>query len=119
MSRKKETSKKVLSERKEKHKKYVKEWVLKNPEKVYAGNRDWVLRKKFGITLSAYLSMKEGQDGKCIICKIKSKRNLCVDHDHKTGEIRGLLCLGCNTGLGNFKDNVNILSAAIKYLNKD
>ena len=78
------------------------------------------LKRMFGITLEKYQSMAEKQDGKCAICNKEEdcKRNkvLCVDHDHDTGEIRGLLCNTCNRGLGLFKDSVDSLQAAIKYL---
>lgn len=62
------------------------------------------------------------QDGKCAICgkgpggMSNTKKRLVVDHNHKTGKIRGLLCGSCNIGLGHFKDNVEILKSAIKYL---
>lgn len=59
------------------------------------------------------------QKGKCAICKehqSKIKKKLCVDHDHSTGKIRGLLCGKCNTGLGFFKDRIENLSGAILYL---
>lgn len=59
------------------------------------------------------------QKGKCAICKAhqsKIKKKLCVDHDHTTGKVRGLLCGKCNTGLGFFKDRIENLSGAILYL---
>lgn len=56
---------------------------------------------------------------KCQICNKKLKNSQkCVDHNHATGEIRGILCVQCNAGLGNFYDNENNLLNAIKYLNK-
>jgi len=56
--------------------------------------------------------------GSCFICGLdKDRRNLCIDHCHTTGKIRGLLCDSCNVGLGRFKDNTNLLEKAIKYLN--
>ena len=56
--------------------------------------------------------------GKCFICGLdKDRRNLCVDHCHTTGKVRGLLCDNCNVGLGRFKDNITLLEKAIKYLN--
>jgi len=55
----------------------------------------------------------------CEICGNKSTRTyLAVDHDHKTGKIRGMLCDHCNTALGKFKDDINIMKQAIKYLER-
>lgn len=82
---------------------------------------------EFGITLAQYEEMLQAQDGKCAICNQPERRfhpktgklwELCVDHDHESGEIRGLLCCDCNTALGLFKDNPDSLYAAIKYLEK-
>ena len=68
--------------------------------------------------------MESQQGGVCAICKKpeKSKWNteqpmlLAVDHDHETGRVRGLLCNNCNTGLGKFMDDPDLLSSAIEYL---
>jgi hypothetical protein len=58
--------------------------------------------------------------GVCDICGIdnpgKSRKNFSIDHDHKTGIVRGLLCHSCNVGLGHFSDNIELLEKAIKYL---
>ena len=54
--------------------------------------------------------------GKCNICS-KPEDTLCVDHCHKTGKIRGLLCFDCNTGLGKLGDDVQSIQRAIDYLN--
>lgn len=60
------------------------------------------------------------QDGKCAICSIDvAESEACIDHDHKTGEIRGLLCTRCNTGLGFFGDDFSVLMNAARYLNKE
>lgn len=59
--------------------------------------------------------MVADQDGKCAICNTVPKV-LCVDHDHATGEIRGLLCHRCNKGLGHFYDDLRMLETAIEYL---
>ena len=57
--------------------------------------------------------------GKCDICgRMKGKRNHALDHDHKTGKFRGVLCAACNMGLGMFKDDTRILALAIDYLEK-
>ena len=47
-----------------------------------------------------------------------TKQGLCVDHDHKTGQVRGLLCKGCNVALGETKDNVETLKGLIEYVNR-
>lgn len=78
--------------------------------------------KKFNFTYEDYLNLLEEQGGKCAICpKTENQeyhKNFNIDHDHKTGKVRGLLCNGCNTGLGLFKDNTVNLQSAINYLNK-
>lgn len=77
--------------------------------------------KKFGLTQSSYDALLKGQDYKCAICGsaetgTKRTNNFNVDHDHNTGEVRGLLCHGCNTGLGAFKDDPALMVRAIEYL---
>lgn len=54
---------------------------------------------------------------RCEICNLKIK-SLCLDHCHKTGQLRGFLCNNCNTGLGSFKDSPELMIKAIKYLKK-
>jgi hypothetical protein len=81
--------------------------------------------KKYGITLDQYNQILQKQKCLCVIClqpetlvdsKSKKVRRLCVDHNHLTGKVRGLLCDKCNRGLGNFQDNTAILSMATNYL---
>jgi len=82
--------------------------------------------KTYGLTLEQYEAMVEYQDHKCKICGIPETENsldkngnpkrLSIDHDHETGQIRGLLCNPCNTALGSFRDNVESLQRAILYL---
>lgn len=81
--------------------------------------------KPFGITALEYEMMHKKQNGKCAICgkpesandKHKTElRQLAVDHCHKKGKVRGLLCTNCNLGIGQFKDSISILKKAIKYL---
>lgn len=85
--------------------------------------RDSVYRRKFGIGIADYEAMLKAQDGRCAICKTDQPTGhgakngrFSVDHDHLTGEVRGLLCAGCNTALGGFKDDVNIMKNAIHYI---
>jgi hypothetical protein len=93
----------------------------KNPNKM----RSLDLKKCYGITLDQYNILLEVQRGVCAICKkaetvVCNKkgdvRNLAVDHNHVTGEVRGLLCTACNQGLGNFKDSIASLTQAAHYL---
>jgi len=85
-------------------------------------NRNELLKARFGIDLSEYNQMFIAQNGCCAICEkpqSAEKRNFSVDHDHKTGIIRGLLCENCNRALGQFKDSTIILDKAKEYLTKD
>lgn len=78
----------------------------------------WVLMNRYGLTVEQYEEMHARQGGVCAICgeECSSGRSLAVDHDHKTGLVRGLLCTRCNWGLGHFLDDVVRLKAAIAYL---
>ena len=81
--------------------------------------RDYKFRTTYGIGLEDYERLSEQQNGVCKICEkpCKSGRKLSIDHSHTTNKVRGLLCLNCNRGIGNFNDDVQLLSKAIRYLN--
>jgi hypothetical protein len=85
-------------------------------------SRDSYLKRKYRVSLATYNKMLKEQDYSCWICIAHVddhyKENLHVDHDHSTGEVRGLLCESCNLLLGKARDSVAILENAIKYLNK-
>ncbi len=77
------------------------------------------LKARYDLTLQEYDAMLEGQNRACAICGKHSEsmtRRMCIDHDHVTGKVRGLLCTQCNAGLGLFKDNVEHLVSALHYL---
>lgn len=91
----------------EKYKKYGRSKILRNNE----------YQKKYNITTEKYEEMLKNQNFCCAICNKKpNKKLLCVDHNHSTNNVRGLLCDKCNRGIGLLQDNVNVLANAIKYL---
>lgn len=69
-------------------------------------------------SINDFEKLLDDQKGVCAICGKKHKKRLSVDHDHKTGKVRGLLCAKCNLALGYFYDNINNLKSAIRYLQK-
>lgn len=75
-------------------------------------------RNKYGLDDIEYFAMLEAQGGSCAICKGISHRLLDVDHDHHTNQVRELLCNSCNGGLGLFKDSIQNLTEAVRYLEK-
>jgi hypothetical protein len=83
-------------------------------------NRDIRLQVRYGIGEEAYKALEQAQNYGCKICGVDAADQpggvLDVDHDHKTGRIRGLLCHNCNVLLGHAKENPVILLKAIQYL---
>lgn len=78
------------------------------------------IENSFNISYSLYEELQEKQSNLCAICgnpEISTRNSyLCIDHNHSTGEVRGLLCNKCNRGLGLFEDNQELLIKAITYL---
>ena len=110
---------------------YLREWRKKNPDKCsnYYDKRDkdeirekaWL--RRYGITKDWYYTTLGKQENKCAICETtevqrKGHTHFHVDHNHDTGEVRGLLCDLCNRGLGYFKDDDKLLNKAVNYLRK-
>jgi hypothetical protein len=100
----------------ERLKAYHAEWKKDNRRKM----RNSHLLRMFGITVEDFERMANAQGGVCAICRrpqrAKNKRNLCVDHDHTSGRVRGLLCSQCNKAIGLFGESPEVLSRAIDYL---
>ena len=95
------------------------EWNRRGPKGASEYTTAYLRKIKYGVTSEQYKQMFDAQAGKCAICgKHQSilKRGLAVDHDHITGDVRGLLCPSCNLGLGMFKDTQDLLMSAVKYL---
>ena len=82
-------------------------------------NRQKKLRQRYGITPVEYDALYAKQDGCCAICNTHQSQlpaTLAVDHCHETGEVRGLLCFECNTGIGKLKDNYELILKAAQYI---
>lgn len=96
----------------------AREWRKKHPDRALASD----LRDGYGMTLEEYSRLLSSQGGRCAICgddgrgKAKKAKRLHVDHDHKTGVIRGLLCSPCNFAIGLLRDNPELLRRAASYL---
>jgi len=75
-------------------------------------------RRKFGLTIAERDALIQAQDGTCPLCGRVFTRfdRACVDHDHATGRMRGIICSSCNKALGLFKDSIPALTRAIAYL---
>jgi len=97
-----------------------KEVVSKYIEQHREARRRNTLKYMYGLTTENYEQLYLKLNGKCAICgkpeQRKSSSHLCVDHCHKTGKIRGLLCHKCNSGIGKLNDDVELLKKAISYL---
>ena len=80
--------------------------------------------RNYGITKQQYEELMHSQGGVCAVCKCKpddprcTHGHLVVDHCHKTGYVRGLLCSLCNATMGNSMDNVDLLQSLISYIQK-
>lgn len=94
------------------------EWIKNNYTRWKKGQRRRHYKKKYGITIEQYHEMFKQQKGKCAICqKYRSRtRKLSVDHHHKTGKVRGLLCTRCNFAIGYANEDVKIIDNMKLYL---
>lgn len=105
-------------ERKAKQKASSQKWCVANRERTKAG----YYRREYGLSPIEYNEMYSVQDGKCLSCgtpiqsRVPSKDRACVDHDHATGKVRGLLCLRCNAALGFLDDSPEKVAALLAYI---
>jgi hypothetical protein len=88
----------------------LRSWRAANPEKARAQLR----RQRYGLDDRAFDALLSAQEGRCAICRTTAAA--CVDHCHTSGSVRGILCHGCNTGLGQFRDDRALIMAAAAYL---
>lgn len=111
-----ETMKRWRKNNPEASKRAVAKWREKNP--TYQRNRE--LERRYGINLEQYTLMFDAQDGKCAICLgvAPSSKHWHVDHCHKTGAVRGILCSHCNLMIGHARDSHETLSRAVEYIKR-
>lgn len=108
---------------------YKREWARKHvgyfKERYHARKNDPEFKKikwaaklftLYRIREPEYQALLDAQDNQCAICHTEFVETPCVDHDHQTDRVRGLLCWNCNVGIGNLKDDFKILQSAIDYL---
>lgn len=114
------------------HSEYNKNWEKNNKDKAAAKTKRYrhkypektravALKRYFDMTLEELRQIEKEQNTSCMICKIHQDdlgETLCVDHNHKTKNVRGILCRRCNLALGHYNDDINLLESAIKYLKK-
>lgn len=113
------------STRLEQRRSELRRWRRDNPAKSKLVEKRSKLNK-YKLSIGDFDRMLHEQNGKCAIClqpeKVTNKRgtlyDLTVDHDHTTGVVRGLLCIDCNTSIGKFKDQIDLLESAIRYLRR-
>lgn len=109
----KEKTKKRYAENKEEILAKTKAYYKENPHK----KKEQTLRYKYGISLEDWQAMFDKQNGCCAICS-KRTDDLVVDHNHESGQVRGLLCRKCNSALGFVFENEKTLENMKEYLRK-
>lgn len=111
-------SRKWQSENRERWLQQKKIWARNNPEKIQLQRKRRLVRQ-YGLTLEQYQAVLEFQNERCAICgraRAEFDRQLAIDHDSVTGEIRGALCTACNLGLGTLGDSSECIQRALSYL---
>jgi hypothetical protein len=96
----------------------MKEYYEKNKDR----SKDRMLMRNYGISLDDYNKMLAEQNGNCYVCEkhhTSQKKSLSVDHCHKTGNIRRLLCSNCNTSLGLLKEDITRVKKLIQYIEEN
>lgn len=85
-------------------------------ERLYGGNRNFLMKRRYGIDIATFEEMRRVQDGRCALCR--KRKAIHVDHDHATGKVRAILCFKCNNGLGKLSDDPERMLRAVAYLSK-
>lgn len=123
-------SKEYYQKNKERIREYSKEYYYKNRETILIKSKklskdnkytrkEYDMKRSYNLDLEGYSKIFDEQEGRCKICNkyyTESQQGLVIDHNHETGEIRGLLCSKCNLALGLINENIHTLQNMIKYL---
>jgi len=105
----------------ERHKANVIAWQAANPEKVKVYVKTGKVRK-YGLTLEQFDEFIRACGGRCPLCNVefvassRSRECACIDHCHKSGKVRGVICKRCNIGIGHARENPEILKAWLSYI---
>ncbi len=104
----------------QKDKEYHKTYQKNNPIKYMKASRKYRLKSKYNLSPEEFESMIISQENKCALCgeHFRDTDAICIDHDHETGEIRGILHRNCNTGIGMFCDDPELTNKATLYLKR-
>lgn len=109
------------AENKDRHASVAKKWRTENVERRKAVRVAYEMKKRYGLTMDQIRSMRESQGQCCAICALpfeNKPRAVHVDHCHRTGVIRGILCNPCNLGIGKLRDEPEILRRAADYIDR-
>lgn len=88
-----------------------------NPQRHARASRRWTIRTKYGISEEQFDRILANQEGQCRVCwTLLYPANTNIDHDHKSGRVRGLLCFNCNVAIGHFRDNPALMERAAGYI---
>lgn len=106
-----------MEERRKKQNEWARNWRRNNRDKINKLTKQYHMRRTYGISLEELGLMKEAQEWKCALCGNTGR--LCVDHDHKTGKVRELLCVACNFAVGSVeRKGVDFVAKIVDYVRR-
>lgn len=89
---------------------------IKHRDRILAKRRDQFRLDLYGLSPDGFRTLLDAQSGKCLICGVDVTQDGCVDHDHSTGVVRGVLCRKCNAAIGLLRDSEALCESASLYL---
>jgi len=94
----------------------AKRWRTAHPEKSRLWAKNGALKRRYGLDLGKLEAMRRFQDNACAVCGATKVKRLCVDHNHKTNRVRGLVCGGCNNLIGYIETKPTRIMNVLRYL---